>query len=471
MQSFAEYLAARGHDVTVVAEFPNHPHGVLPLAYRGRLLEDDRSNPYRVLRVWVRTSVEKTPRTRMSFYLSYMTLAMLVAPLAGRVDVVVATSPPLFAAAAGLAIARLQRVPFVLDVRDLWPAAAVSLDQLPSVRIARAAESLERLLYREASAVTAVTQPFCDHIDAVRGRPPATVLLPNGTLDSFLDAAPSREGRAGLGAPEDAFVVTFAGNFGIAQALGGVVEAAARAEQGIHFTLIGDGPVRQRLARRADELGLRNLTLVPQLPLERMPPLLASSDALLVTLSANPTFTGFVPSKLLDCMAVGRPVLLAAAGESSRLLERAGPASSRLPRIPTRSPARPRGSAPTPGSPPRWGHAAGRTRRHAPAPASPSGSRRCCSTSSTNESGGNRRAQRYPRATSRGPAAGAPGPRDDERGAPVGHERPARPGRSAGDGRPPPPRARRPPAARALGRSASGRRRSASSGPSCSRCS
>ena len=121
MQAFAEYLAERGHDVTVIAEFPNHPTASSRREYRGRLVEDDRSNPYRVLRVWVRTSPEKTQMTRLAFYLSYMALATAVAPLAGRADVVFATTPPLFTGVAGLAIARLKRAPFVLDVRDLGP--------------------------------------------------------------------------------------------------------------------------------------------------------------------------------------------------------------------------------------------------------------------------------------------------------------------------------------------------------------
>ena len=324
MQAFAEYLAARGHDVTVIAEFPNHPQGVLPAAYRGRLLDDDRSNPYRVIRVWVKASLEKTPRTRMSFYLSYMALATLVAPLAGRVDVVVASSPPLFAAAAGLTIARLQRVPFLLDIRDLWPAAAVSLDQLPSGPTRGAAEWLERLLYREASAVAAVTHPFCAHVDAIRRRAPATTLLPNGTLEAFLEAEPSNGARERLGATDGAFVVTYAGNFGIAQALPAVVEAAAQADDGIRFVLIGEGPLRARVARHAVELGARNVSLLPQLPLHEVPPLLAASDALIVPLSAHPTFAAFMPSKLLDSMATGRPVLLSAAGESRRVLERVG---------------------------------------------------------------------------------------------------------------------------------------------------
>ena len=130
MQAFAEHLAARGHEVTVICEFPNHPHGVIPPEYARHVYEDDRSNPYRVLRVWVKASEEKTQRTRMQFYLSYMALATAMAPVAGRADVVLATTPPLFTGVAGAALARLNRAPFVLDVRDLWPAAAVSLTQI-----------------------------------------------------------------------------------------------------------------------------------------------------------------------------------------------------------------------------------------------------------------------------------------------------------------------------------------------------
>jgi hypothetical protein len=92
MQSFAEHLADRGHKVTVICELPNHPHGKIPPAYDGVYVEDDRSNPYRVLRVRVLAHREKTQLTRMQFYLSYMAMAVAVAPKAGKADVVVAGS-------------------------------------------------------------------------------------------------------------------------------------------------------------------------------------------------------------------------------------------------------------------------------------------------------------------------------------------------------------------------------------------
>jgi glycosyltransferase involved in cell wall biosynthesis len=324
MQAFAEYLAARGHTVTVICEFPNHPHGVVPESYRGRLYEDDRTNDYRVLRVWVKASHEKTQRTRMQFYLSYMALATAVAPVAGRGDVVFATSPPLFTGLAGLALARLNGVPFVLDVRDLWPAAAVSLNQIPSNGAVAAGEALEKLLYKQAAAVTAVTRPFCEHIDRIRGRPPATALIPNGTLEVFFDdVEPRSELREDLGGTNGRFLVTFAGTLGIAQALPSVLEAAASADD-LAFAFVGEGPLRDTLEAKARARNLDNVAFHEQVPVESIAPFLASSDALLVPLSAHETFADFVPSKLVDFMATGRPVIVSARGEAERIVKRSG---------------------------------------------------------------------------------------------------------------------------------------------------
>ncbi len=323
MQAFADHLAARGHDVTVVCEFPNHPHGVVPDRYRGRLVEDDRSNAYRVLRVAVLVTPEKTQRTRMAFYLSYMAMAIAAAPRLGRADVIVATSPPLFAAAAGAVLARLMRAPFVLDVRDLWPAAAASLNQLSNPVALRGSQVVEAGLYRWADTVTAVTRPFCTHIDMVRDRPPTAIFLPNGTLPQFLEASPDG-GREALGVDDDRFLATFAGNLGIAQALPTILDAADRSRAEVDYALVGEGPIGESLRAEAAARQLGNVHFHPQVPLEEVASLLAASDALLVTLAGHPTFAGFVPSKMVDFMATGRPLVLSAAGEPARILEDAG---------------------------------------------------------------------------------------------------------------------------------------------------
>jgi hypothetical protein len=194
-------------------------------------------------------NAEKTQMTRLSFYMSFMSMATAVAPFAGRPDVVFATTPPLFTGAAGLAIARMLGAPLVLDVRDLWPAAATSLLQISPGWETKAAELLERRLYRSAAAVTAVTRPFCTHIDRARpGQRPA-VLLPNGTLERFFVGAADPVDR--LNVPESTFLVTFAGTLGIAQALPTAIEAAERVNGDAEFAFVGDGPMKDSLVELA----------------------------------------------------------------------------------------------------------------------------------------------------------------------------------------------------------------------------
>ena len=124
--------------------------------------------------------------------------------------------------------------------------------------------------------------------------------------------------------PAERFLVTFAGTLGIAQALPSVLEAAALVADIADVAFVGDGPMKQATVAEAARRRLTNVHFQPQVPVERIPPILAASDAMLVPLSAHPTFEQFVPSKLIDFMACGRPVLLSAAGESARILGLAG---------------------------------------------------------------------------------------------------------------------------------------------------
>jgi glycosyltransferase involved in cell wall biosynthesis len=187
----------------------------------------------------------------------------------------------------------------------------------------RVAEAIERRLYRGAAVVTAVTQPFVEHVDSIRvdGTAP-TMLLPNGTLERFFaDVAPADADR--LGAGPDEFLVAFAGTMGIAQALPSAIEAAEKLNGNVKLAFIGEGPMKEIVTRLAQEKALDNVTFHSQRPVEEISAVLAGADALLVSLSSHPTFEQFVPSKMIDFMAAGRPILLAAAGESARLLESA----------------------------------------------------------------------------------------------------------------------------------------------------
>ncbi len=132
----------------------------------------------------------------MEFYLSYMGIAALAGSLIkGRYDVVYVTSPPLFVGAAGMAAASVRHIPFVFEVRDLWPESAVALGELSSRRAIAAAEKLEQMLYKRATRIVAVTEGIRDRL-LQRGISPEKVdLIPNGANTDLFTYQPAA-GRA-----------------------------------------------------------------------------------------------------------------------------------------------------------------------------------------------------------------------------------------------------------------------------------
>jgi len=333
-REMAKAFVRAGHRVTVICELPNHPHGVIPPEYRGKRFQWDELDGFRVLRVWVAASPEKNFKTRLAFYLSYMVMATLAAfKRLGKVDLVVATSPPLPVAAAGWALSFLRRARFVMDVRDLWPDAAVALGEHSKPWMIRAASVLERFLYRRASLVPVVTRGFADEIATKGIAREKLYWAPNGTLPELFSPErtdPELRERLGLG---DRFTVTFAGLMGIAQGMEFLLDLAAsyQDDPGIVFLFMGDGPLRARLVERSKAEGITNVIFHPQVPLEEAAPYLNASDLLLVPLRDDPVFETFIPSKLFDFLACRPPVLLAVPGEAEALLEESGGGVAALP--------------------------------------------------------------------------------------------------------------------------------------------
>jgi glycosyltransferase involved in cell wall biosynthesis len=324
MESFASGLAARGHHVEVICEVPNHPQGIVRPGYRRRASVRREADGYRVLHVWAAANPVKTTRTRLAFYGSYTAAATLAGFVSRRPDVILASSPPLPVAVAAASVAARHRVPWVMDVRDLWPEAAVALGELSNQRALTLADRLARWLYGNAAAITTVTEPFRVAI-ARKADPAKLTLVPNGTTSMWLDGANVTSDRVALDLPPDRFLLTYAGNLGLAQGLPSVLEAVGLLDDGFALLLLGDGPLRSQLEDKAADLGGR-VIFRDQVPPRDAIRYLRASDALLVPLGADSALASFVPSKLFDFCAVGRPVILSAAGEPRRLAESSGAA-------------------------------------------------------------------------------------------------------------------------------------------------
>ena len=325
----ARNLVRLGHRVTVLAEVPNHPSGIIPPAYRGKLYERAEMDGIDVIRVWVRTSPEKTFATRMLFYLTFMVNATLaglfLAP--GRFDLVYASSPPLFVGGAALALSRLRRAPLVFEVRDLWPESAVQLGELNSPRAVRLATRLEEACYRRARHIVVVTEGIRRRL-LERGYPADKVsVIPNGANTDLYTPQPlNLELRRCWGIGPERFVVLYAGLHGLAHGLETALLAAGelRAHPDILFLFVGDGPQKAALQEQAARVGLTNVLFHDAVPEAELPAAIGMADVGLDTRRRLGISQDTLPVKMFSYMACARPVLLSAEGESTELLSRAG---------------------------------------------------------------------------------------------------------------------------------------------------
>lgn len=325
----ARQWVADGHSVTVLTGFPNHPTGVIPPAYRGRLFQRERLDGIDVWRTWLFASPNERFTRRTLSYLSFMLSAIVTAALRrARYDVVVATSPQFFVAVAGFVVSRLKRRPLCLEIRDLWPEGIVAVGLLRrEARVTRWLERLELFLYRKADCIVTVTEAFRENMIArgIDGTKIHTVRA-GADVNRFTPGPRRNEVREEYALGVDAFLVSYIGTHGMTQGLETVLEAAHRLRErnDVRFLFVGEGAEKRRLGERCRALGLPNVRFVDQQPKERIPLFLAASDACLVPLRRRALFRGTVPSKLFEIMAAGRAVLLGVEGEAARILREAG---------------------------------------------------------------------------------------------------------------------------------------------------
>jgi len=316
---FCESLVRSGHRVTVLAGTRSYLTGETVARVRREVLAPGLE----VVRCGTIGGGHRSCSWRAVGFLWFTATSLAAGLRIGRVDVVWGTSPPLLQVASAWALARVKRVPWVFEVRDLWPAFAVAAGVLRSRVLITLSEWLERFLYRRADLLIVNSPGFTAYL-LERGVPTEKVtLVPNGVNPEKFD--PAGEGAAfrqahGL---QGNFVALYAGAHGLSNDLSVVLEAAAklRDETGVVFVFVGDGKEKPHLMRQAEQLGLTNAVFLPPVGKEHMAEILAAADCGIAILKPLPLYATTYPNKVFDYMAAGRPVVLAIDGVIREVIE------------------------------------------------------------------------------------------------------------------------------------------------------
>src|SRR5258708_8162293 len=330
----AQHWAEAGHDVSILTGFPNHPTGVVPREWRSRLHRlsyREKTGRVDVFRTWLWPLPNRKAHERMRNYASFCLSAGLRGLGIARPDVIIATSPQLLVGLSGWWLSFAKRVPFVFEVRDLWPESLIAVGAGDGQSLLhKSLSSLPDFLYHRSDRIVVVSPAFKEHLIKHRHVPSDKIsIVQNGVETSLF--APSRGDanhrlRQRIGA-EDRFLVCYVGTMGWAHGLETLLDAATELQTqnpNVLFILIAEGADKERIESIAQSRVLHNIRFFDQQPRETIPAFISASDACLVLLKKTDVFKTVIPTKMLEFMSCARPVILGVDGQARKIVEDAG---------------------------------------------------------------------------------------------------------------------------------------------------
>jgi colanic acid biosynthesis glycosyl transferase WcaI len=322
------YWVEWGHTVTILTTAPNFPAGKLYAGYRNRWYDVSDLDGIRIVRVKSFIAENRGTVLRLLDFLTFMVTSFVAGMFQRRPDVIVATSPQIFTAVSGCFLSLVRRVPFVMELADLWPESVTAVGVMRESALIRLAERLELWLYRRAAAVVALTQAFKENL--VHRSIPAdkNFVVLNGVDLKRYSPRPKNRSLEAVWGLDGCFTIGYLGTHGMAHGLANVLEASTMLPAGsaIRFLMVGRGAEKESLMSEARKRNLDRVVFVPAQVKERIQEYWSLCDVALIHLRDSPTFRTVIPSKTFEAMAMGLPIIVVApeGGEVQRIVEAGG---------------------------------------------------------------------------------------------------------------------------------------------------
>jgi glycosyltransferase involved in cell wall biosynthesis len=314
-----------GNQVTVITCNPNFPKGEVFPGYRNRIYQKEKISGINVIRVWTYIAENKGFTKRTLDYLSFMVSSFIASFWVRKVDLVIGTSPQFFTAVSAWGCSTFKRVPFVFELRDLWPESIKAVGAVKDSILIQLFEALEIFLYRRAARIVSVTQSFKKNL-VRRGIDGSKIdVVTNGVDLKRFSHRFKNEGLVNQLGLKDCFVAGYIGTHGMAHSLETLLYAMVKLRdhscgKKIRLVLLGDGARKQFLKDEANQLNLTNVIFIDTVSKEKVSDYWSILDISIIHLKKTELFKTVIPSKLFECMGMGLPVLHGVEGESGDIV-------------------------------------------------------------------------------------------------------------------------------------------------------
>jgi glycosyltransferase involved in cell wall biosynthesis len=319
------YLAQQGHDVSVVTGemgyMKRRPAFLRPWYFR--MLRREQDGAVSIVRTYTYPELHRNYLTRLLSFASFSVSCLVGIFSIRKTDVLLASSPPIFPMFFTGLVCKIRKIPFVFEVRDLWPESAIQMGILQSRWQIKIMARMEKWLYDHSRRIVALTPGVKEDICRRGWRGGKVVFIPCG-IDSE-KMYPDADGGATIRRRhgwQDKKIILYFGALGEANNLPVMLKAAERLQERVDaiFVMIGDGMKRPAIEEMRKTMGLDNVRIMAPVPKQEARSYISAADLCLVTLQDIPVFEGAIPTKLLEYLACGRPVVCGIRGEAEQII-------------------------------------------------------------------------------------------------------------------------------------------------------
>lgn len=323
LYELAERIHGKGVEVEIITAMPNYPKMEIQKEYKGKWYCKEVMGGMTVHRCAIFVSKNKSIFIRLINYFSFVFTSFFLGLFkARRTDFIMCESPPLFLGISAWLLCKFKGAKLIFNVSDLWPESAEKLGLVTNKVFLKAATILEEWLYRKSRLITGQTMGIVENIS---GRFPQKDVhwLPNGVNPELFTGGlkDPMAWRLKNGYADDDFILIYAGIIGYAQGLDIILDAAGilKDQPKIKFILLGNGPEKERLMEAYAKSGLNTVSFMDFVQKKDMPEILGSIDGSIIPLKKLDLFKGAIPSKIFECLASEKPILLGVDGEARTL--------------------------------------------------------------------------------------------------------------------------------------------------------
>ena len=321
--AIARKWAATGRRPVIIASDSNHLADFPPL--QSPVVDEDADGVrFRWLRT-LRYSRSASARRALSWLDFELQLWKADVASLPRPDVIIVSSLSLLTVLNGIRLARKFQVPWVFEVRDIWPLTLVEEGGYSRWHpLALLLGAIEKIGYRKADLVIGTMPNLSEHATEVAGRHIDAHCVPFGFEPSQVALAESTPASApAVSRPEGAgLIIGYGGSIGIANALDTLIDCIVelREDRRFKFVMLGDGDRKEHFMSRT--AGCHNIDWIGRVPRSEVHGYLTQCDLLYFAATPSKVWKyGMSLNKLTDYLLAARPILASYSGFPSVLNE------------------------------------------------------------------------------------------------------------------------------------------------------